>query len=124
MNVGLPGTGIGGLFYLATALMMPFIELVHTIRGRSTLSRWKLVLRQVIMAGGILAGLGVTGWLINHALPRRAVSSLVTVNAQATHAFGVTPTKLTLVTLVGVLVGVEVLRSFCLCFRRLQRLLQ
>jgi hypothetical protein len=40
MIMGIPGTGIGGLFYLFAALLMPIIELVQTARGRSSKSRW------------------------------------------------------------------------------------
>lgn len=123
MNVGLPGTGIGGLFYLLTALIMPIVELGNTLLGRSTLDRWKLVLRQVILASGVVLGLMATGWLLNHALPKHATVSLHTVNKQATHVLGVTPTKLTVVMLVGVLLAVEALRSVLSVFRSLQRLL-
>ena len=123
MNVGLPGTGIGGLFYLLMALFMPVAELFHTFRGRSTLHRWRLVLRQANLAAGILFGLAATGWLINHALPKHATRSLHAVNMQATRVLGVTPTKLTVVTLIGVLLAVEALRSLSVFFSRLQRLL-
>ena len=123
MNVGLPGTGIGGLFYLLMALVMPIMELGNTLLGRSTLDRWKLVLRQVILASGVVLGLVATGWLLNHALPRHAAISLHAVNKQATHVLGVTPTKLTVMMLAAVLLAVEVLRSLSFVFRRVQRLL-
>ena len=64
MTVGLPGAGIGGLFYLLAALLMPLRELAHTVRGRSSASRWTLVAWQFAYAGGIAAGTWVTGWLI------------------------------------------------------------
>ena len=121
MNVGLPGTGIGGLFYLVTALLMPAVELLRTIRGRSTIARWRLVAHQVLLALGILLVLWATGWMLNHALPHHALASLRAANTQATHALGVAPTTLTLVTLGGVLLAVEVLRSVCGLLSRLRR---
>ncbi|MBI4501364.1 MAG: hypothetical protein HY700_09405 [Gemmatimonadetes bacterium] len=63
MNVGLPGTGIGGMFYLLSALCMPVVETIRAVRRRQA-NRWGLVLRQVAMAAGIGAGLWVTGWLL------------------------------------------------------------
>ena len=40
-NAGLPGTGLGGLFYLLLAFWMPFAELPRTLRGRSSRARWR-----------------------------------------------------------------------------------
>ena len=108
MNVGLPGTGIGGLFYLLTALLMPVVELTLTLRGRSSVTRWQIVLRQVTLALGVLRGLWATAWCLKHLLPHRALLSLKTASDCTTNLFGVTPTLLTFTTLGGVLVAVEV----------------
>lgn len=110
MNVGLPGTGIGGLFYLLTALLMPVVEVIQTLRGKSSVDRWQLVIRQTVLAGGIIAGLFATGWLLNHTLPHSARVSLHVAANRTTRALGVTPTLLTLSTLAGILIGVELLR--------------
>ncbi len=61
MNAGLPGVGIGGVFYLVLALFMPFLELYKTIKGESSLKRWGIVVRQLVMAGSILAGMWLMG---------------------------------------------------------------
>jgi len=61
MNVGLPGTGIGGVFYLLSALCMPVAELTRR-------TRWRLVARQAAMAVGIGAGIWLTGWLLGSIL--------------------------------------------------------
>lgn len=55
-SAGLPGTGLGGLLYIVLALSMPFHELYLTMRGRSSLDRWKIVAKQFAIACGILAG--------------------------------------------------------------------
>jgi hypothetical protein len=55
MNAGLPGTGLGGLFYLLLAFAMPLVELVRTLRGRGSRERWRLALTQCAIATGIVA---------------------------------------------------------------------
>ena len=46
MNIGLPGTGIGGLFYLLSVFYILAHELYITIRGKSSIKRWKLIREQ------------------------------------------------------------------------------
>lgn len=65
MNVGLPGTGIGGLFYLLTAFMILAYELVMTVRGRSNLGRWKVVGEQVGITVTMIIAAIVTNSLIS-----------------------------------------------------------
>lgn len=60
MVVGLPGTGIGGLFYLFMALWMPVHELWRLLHGRSSLERWKFIALNWLVVGGILSCLWVT----------------------------------------------------------------
>ncbi len=43
MFAGLPGTGIGGIFYLLLTLWMPVNELYLTAKGRSSAERWKFI---------------------------------------------------------------------------------
>jgi hypothetical protein len=64
MNAGLPGTGIGGVFYLVSALLMPFLELFKTLRGESNLGRWLLVTKQLVMAGTIMGGMWLMGLIL------------------------------------------------------------
>ena len=109
MNVGLPGTGIGGLFYLLTALLMPLFELGRTLRGGSSLQRWQRVGTQTALAVGILAGLWLTARLFQWCLPTPAVTSLTNVHHQVLRSLGVTPTFITFMTLGGVLLAAEVL---------------
>lgn len=53
-NAGLPGTGLGGLFYVVLALVMPLVELYRTARGRGSRDRWRQVGTQFALACGIL----------------------------------------------------------------------
>lgn len=68
MNAGLPGTGIGGVFYLLSALWMPFHELHKTLKNKSRRSRLRLIFLQSGMALGIIAGIWLTGWLLGELL--------------------------------------------------------
>lgn len=63
MVVGVPGTGIGGLFYLLAALCMPLHELVQVAKGRSSLARWRFIAMQWTMIAGMLASLWGAMWL-------------------------------------------------------------
>lgn len=62
-NAGLPGTGIGGLFYLLLALSMPVVELVRSTNGRSGPARRRQALHQFAMASTILAAVASTLWV-------------------------------------------------------------
>ena len=59
-NAGLPGTGLGGLFYVLLALWMPVAELYATLRGRSSRERWQRVGTQFLVACGIVAAVVAT----------------------------------------------------------------
>lgn len=59
-NAGLPGTGIGGLFYILLALSMPFVEASRALRSRSGPRRWQQVFTQFTLACGILATVAAT----------------------------------------------------------------
>jgi hypothetical protein len=60
MTVGIPGVGLGGIFYLVSALLMPVHHFVRRLSGQTT-PRWGLVMRQLTTACGILAALWLTG---------------------------------------------------------------
>lgn len=59
-NAGLPGTGIGGLFYILLALWMPLAELGRTLRGRGDRERRRQALTQFGLACGVLLSVGGT----------------------------------------------------------------
>src|SRR2546427_3685305 len=109
MTAGLPGTGIGGMFYLMSALATPLREGYLRLRGRRSRG-WGLVAAQTALAGAILAGLWATGWLLGLAL--RASYRVFPV-AATLHSGNLLPAVALLFsvgTLAVVLLGVEMLR--------------
>ena len=65
MTAGLPGAGIGGLFFILSAYFMLFVELQRTVRGRSNLARWRVVLRNVAIASAMVAAVTVVVWIVH-----------------------------------------------------------
>ena len=61
-NAGLPGTGLGGLFYLLLAFWMPVAELYATLRGRSSRARWRQLATHFALACAIVGA--VVGTLV------------------------------------------------------------
>jgi len=122
VNVGLPGTGIGGLFYLLAALLLPLLELRRTVRGRSSLRRWGLVIRQATIALGIIVVVWATTWIGGQVLsvglsPKLMAGGHVRIVGRRTpNALQAAPTALTLLTLGGVVLGIELA-----AYRRKQR---
>jgi hypothetical protein len=50
MSAGLPGLGLGGLFFILSALVAPAFELVRMARGRSSRERRLRIARQFALA--------------------------------------------------------------------------
>lgn len=124
MNAGLPGTGIGGVFYLLSALLMPIIELIMTIRGKSSLARWYMVLRQQIMAATILVGMWILGLFAGviykvfiSAKPvmpglLRDMHTHIVQTAVNVNLFHMAPVVMSILTLVTVITLTNVMRLF------------
>ena len=68
MSAGLPGIGLGGLFFIASALLAPVWELVLMARGRSSSERWGRVWRQFGMALAMLASIQASLALVSFAI--------------------------------------------------------
>lgn len=62
MGPGLPGFGIASLFYVAAGLIAPIREVVLTIAGRSSRSRWVMVGRQFALS--VVTVAAVVGFLV------------------------------------------------------------
>lgn len=67
MNPGLPGMGIGGLFYILSALLMPICEMRRRLQGGAA-GRWPLVARQFGIAIGIVGAMSGVFWALDTAL--------------------------------------------------------
>ena len=62
MTVGVPGAGIGGLFYLASAIVLPLRAGMRAARGEPV--AWGAVIRQWVLAVSVLTSIWFAGWLI------------------------------------------------------------
>lgn len=61
MSAGLPGLGLGGVFFILSALLLaPAVEAVRTARGQSSLAAWRVVGRQFVMALAMVAAIEAT----------------------------------------------------------------
>lgn len=57
MSAGLPGLGLGGLFFILSALIAPLFELWRLARGRSSIAAWRAVGRQLGQAAAMIAAI-------------------------------------------------------------------
>jgi len=109
MIVGLPGTGIGGMYYLLIAIWMPLHGLLHGLKEKLPGFKIGIIRRQVFMMVAVLAGMWVTGWLIGLCIavliPTFTTSSSFGSVAVARNVIQVTPLVITLATLTVVYVG-------------------
>ena len=104
MIAGLPGTGIGGLFYVLSALFMPVRELWRSSVGKGNSANRRLAIRQSAMALLIVAAVWVTGLL----LTMMHLGSGVQQASGALRIFYVMPALISFGTLTAVLVVVKV----------------
>lgn len=63
-SAGLPGTGIGGLFYLVAALFAPFRLAWRRATGRPGSGTARDVLEVAFIALGVVGGIWFAGWLL------------------------------------------------------------
>jgi hypothetical protein len=108
MVAGLPGTGIGGIFYLISALCMPLREFPRLMRGKSSLRRWKFIMKQWVMTAGIILGFWITGLILAKCIP--ANSHLM--KPSSGNLFKFEPFIITISVLSFVLIIVESLQFF------------
>jgi hypothetical protein len=80
LNVGMPGVGLGGIFYLLAALAMPVVEAARAVdawlagmRRPQRARRWGLALRQAALALGVLGAAWLTGLAIARGVPATRV---------------------------------------------------
>jgi len=105
MNVGLPGTGLGGLFYFFSVILMFLIEIYLTLRGRSNFKRWRFVSKNLALMACMVGVLYGALWLVRLFLG----ASGATVNSQA-HSYNLLFTNSMLITvsiLITLIVGIN-----------------
>ena len=109
MTAGIPGAGIGGLFYLGSTILLPLRNLVRRLRGRASTARWREQAFMVLLTAGILGALWMTGRLLAFAVPHQALTRGGLSNSATS---GVSATVVSLATFavaVGTLLGVLLL---------------
>jgi hypothetical protein len=117
MFAGLPGIGVGTLFYVLMALWMPLREIPRVLQGRSSLAAWKLIVQQMFYASGIVVTVMVAEkvmlWLMGDSQikPLSPATWLHSeLGARATGSILAAPLAASFLLLGGVLLVVEVLR--------------
>ncbi|MBM4165075.1 MAG: hypothetical protein FJ222_11645 [Lentisphaerae bacterium] len=113
MIAGIPGTGIGGIYYILLALLMPMHEACLMVNGSSSWRRWGMIGLQVIHALGILGSVYGTGWLIAqgvNAIRLHVLGSPLAGGGQLTNLVAATSAYMAILTLGGVLLLVYTLR--------------
>ena len=68
MNVGLPGTGIGGLFYVLMAIWLPMREMLWKVAGANREVHWRAVIRQMVLAFLLVGALWLSGEIMGRVI--------------------------------------------------------
>jgi hypothetical protein len=102
---GLPGTGIGGLFYLVCALLMPVREGWRWARGHRDIASLRLAVTQCGLAVSIIGAMWATSVVLSLVIGQVQLVP----NAGPFRIFYVAPAVIAFGTLCGVLLAVEVL---------------
>ena len=117
MFAGLPGIGVGTLFYVLAALWMAVCELGRLLRGNFDAARWRLVFIQLGFAIGIVASVAIADRALALALRHGSVRSITPARlihegfaARAPESFWAAPIAASLLLLIGVLALAEGLR--------------
>jgi hypothetical protein len=105
VTAGLPGTGIGGIFYLISALLMPFREAFRFLVGRGDRARGQMALQQGGLAVIIVGAIWVTGIVMG--LFHIGTTLVHHATVAGVHVPYITPVIIAFATLGGVLIIVE-----------------
>ncbi|HYE88632.1 MAG TPA: hypothetical protein VEA16_19855 [Vicinamibacterales bacterium] len=118
MFAGLPGIGVGTLFYVLMALWMPLREIPRVMQGTSSLATWKIILRQMFYATGIIVTVMFAERTLLWVLGDSQVQPLspttwvhAELGARAEGSLLAAPLTASILMLAGVLLVVEVLRA-------------
>ncbi len=111
MTVGLPGSGVGGVFYLLSALWMPVHQLIRRVRGDRAAAPMRLILPQTSIAAAMIAMLFATGralgWLLQHTTTAVSAAGAAGPAEAPTQVLPLAMLLLTVGALFALLIGVE-----------------
>jgi hypothetical protein len=117
MFAGLPGIGVGTLFYVLMAFWMPFREIPRVVNGTSNLERWLMISRQLLYSTGIIAAVMFAERLLLWVLGQSKVAPFSPaafvhgeLGARAGDSILAAPIAASILLLAGVLLSVELLR--------------
>lgn len=118
MFAGLPGVGVGTLFYILIAFYMPFRELPRIFKGTSSIENWRLILRQMFYAIGIIVTVmfaeKVMLWVLGDKVIKPFSPATWMHSELGAHASGsilAAPIMASVLLLAGVLMSIELLRA-------------
>jgi hypothetical protein len=117
MFAGLPGIGVGSLFYVLAALWMPVHEMGRVVRGTSSLARWRRIAIQWVYALSIVVSIALADrvmlWLLGAAQPGSFSPARLLhgeLGARAPHSILAAPMTASFLLLGAVLLVVEAFR--------------
>jgi hypothetical protein len=106
VSAGLPGLGLGGLFFIFSALLAPFRQLWRTFRGRSRSGDWAMIGRQFAQAAVMVAAIDLALRLAYLGIAAAGLGN--TSSAVSATVIPLTLIGITSVLLVGVLATAKV----------------
>jgi len=117
MTPGIPGAGIGGLFYVCSSLVLGVRHCWRRIRRQTSRDAWRGVAPLVLIAVGIALGVWMAGWLVGlfvssdlERLSRPGSTALFGGNVQIHNALRLAAVVVGVGTLAFVMLGVELTR--------------
>ena len=117
MFAGLPGIGVGTLFYVLLALWMPLSEIPRVLRRTSSFARWRLIARQLLYASGIIGTVMFAERLLLWILGQSKVAPFSPaallhdeLGTRAGQSMLAAPIAASILLLAGVVLAVELLR--------------
>lgn len=115
MIAGIPGTGIGGIFYLLISLWMALRESGLTLGRKTTRDSRSAARRHAMLTASLIMGMWATGWFLGFILftkvgnhLSKAASNGAVYSVQ--NVIKVTPIFFAFAALAGVYVSVHVMR--------------
>jgi hypothetical protein len=116
MFAGLPGTGIGGIYYLLIALWMPIREISQRIRKKGYPSRLRFITRHVGLTLSTILAMWTTGEFLGILLlslsPGMMADLASKTGVEANNILGVSPFLIAIGTLSMVYISLHILRYF------------